>query len=369
MPSQSTKTVNYSLLILLTLTCIYLVFSYILFTNRAESFTNAEPKSFVYRSDEMIFLKTFYLMQKGKNYYQAFLNAVQMDARGIHLTSDSSLWRMPTIFYIWLYLGRNSIGIGRLFMICSALSLVAVYTIMARLAPRLALLSPIILMPYFFDAYYYATSMLFSEWWGWFFFIFGLSFYLHKKHFGAIVFFVLATLTRELFILPMAIVCCLAVFFRKDRFFFLSVFGFFLIFYTLHILAVNHQDVPKYSGSIFSRLHAFDSLTFHRQIAFSMRQYPFLELSLPLAVVLLASTGIIYQIIRKLNKKQALWNFLVVFVSLIPVFIMPFISSIDHDYWGIAVMPTVIVMAPLSLLPVKDFLYSPQMNLRQYIPF
>src|SRR3989338_7945708 len=86
-----------------------------------------EPRLGTYRSDEMIFLKTYYLVEKGWNYYPAFSWAIEGDVRKIVLTSDIFQWRLPTLFYLWKVLANNGWQILWLFWVLALSSMSAIF--------------------------------------------------------------------------------------------------------------------------------------------------------------------------------------------------------------------------------------------------
>ena len=73
-----------------------------------------EPVSETYRSDLDDFLKTYYLMQRGQEYYLSFSQAVTENAFKGYVAQNLWAWRMPTVFYF-----LNDSGSGGDLNLCS----------------------------------------------------------------------------------------------------------------------------------------------------------------------------------------------------------------------------------------------------------
>lgn len=327
---------------LIIFTLFFALISFDLFLKKSLPLVKSEPMPNQYRSDEFVFLRTFYLLKEGENYYAAFNKSVTQDIRGGYLAKDVFAWRLPTVFYFWALFASTGFGIGILFIILSSLTLICVYRITGNI------LSPVILAPYYLDAYYYQTSFLFTEWWGLFFFIFGLASLLNNHKKFAIIFLSLSILTRELFIIPVIFMTIVSFIFKKNRLIFLKIFFMFLVFYSVHYTLVQNQPVLESQRDIFSRIHFFSIKQFQHEIAFSMRQYPLLNFRLPLIIA--ASTPVIL-FIKFLLAKKIKYLYLLSSISLL--FLTPFSGNIYNDYWGITFMPLSLAFFPL-VFSLKD---------------
>lgn len=327
---------------LIIFTLSFALISFDLFLKRSLPLVKLKPLPKQYRSDEFVFLRTFYLLKEGENYYTAFNKSVTEDIRGGYLTKEVFTWRLPTIFYFWALFTNTGLGIGILFIILSSLTLICVYKITKNFS------SPAILVPYYLDAYYYQTSFLFTEWWALFFFIFGLTALLNNLKKFAIIFLSLSILTRELFILPILFMTIVSFVFKTNRLIFLKIFFIFLVFYSVHYALVQNQPVSESQRDIFSRIHMFDFKQFQHEIAFSMRQYPFLNFRLPLIIV--ASTPLIL-LLKFIYSKKLKYPYLLSSISLL--FLTPFTGNIYNDYWGITFMPLSLAFFPL-VFSLKD---------------
>src|SRR5207249_1337144 len=110
--------------------------------------------------------------------------------------------------------GNSALKIYFLFLLLSSILLYVSYKIGLRyLGFPVGLSSPFILLPYL---HYAARSEMFleTEWWGLFFFIFGISLVVEKKLFFSIVLLSIALLIRELFLVPLGL---LLIFFAFKR--------------------------------------------------------------------------------------------------------------------------------------------------------
>lgn len=327
---------------LIIFTLSFALISFDLFLKRSLPLVKSKPMPKQYRSDEFVFLRTFYLVKEGINYYTAYNDSVRQNSSGQYAYKSVFEWRLPTVFYFWALFASNGLGIGILFIILSSLTLICVYKITENI------LSPIILAPYYLDAYYYQTSFLFTEWWGLFFFIFGITSLLNNHKKLTIIFLSFSILTRELFIIPIIFMTLISFLFKKNRLIFLKILFIFLVFYSVHFALVQNQDVLASQRNIFSRIHPFNFKQFQHEIAFSMRQYPLLNFRLPLIIAI--STPLIL-FIKYLLSKKLKYLYLLSAISLL--FITPFSGNIYNDYWGITFMPLCLAFFPL-VFSLKD---------------
>lgn len=81
---------------------IVILISYFLsaqiFIKNSNNVNLVEPIDEDYVSDEMDYLKTFYLMEKGESFYQAHQDAIIADARANIAPGSVIAWRMPTAY-------------------------------------------------------------------------------------------------------------------------------------------------------------------------------------------------------------------------------------------------------------------------------
>lgn len=303
-----------------------------------------EPEFKTYRSDEASFLKTFYLMKKGQGYYQAFKEARENFSTESFLHSDVFTWRMPTSFYLWKICCQSGEQILTFFIFLSLIILSLVYLIMKKIVGKWAILSVLILLPYFYDSLAYKTAFLFTEWWAFFFFVIGLFGLFKKYNKLAMVGFFLAVITRELFIIPLLFMFIYSVVAKENwRIFVIPIVGFLLI-YLLHA-----QNIANIMGSVRGetrfdeRFHMYKVENLQAMMSFSMRQYVINSFKTHFLLLLL---GIISLTVGVLNTKNKYLIYLLLNILSFLV-ILPFISVLENDYWGIMFVPLILISIPL----------------------
>lgn len=330
--------------ILLLIIILYSVSLSILLFKNYQSLNLSEPQFGTYRSDEMIFLKTYYLVKSGHNYYDSFPKAAANDYANIKLDPDIFTWRLPTVFYFW-QLAQNGYQILTLYWTLTILFFISIYLIIKKLYnSNTGLLAVVLVLPYFAGNLSYKTSFLFVEWWALFFFTFGLTFFFYKKLPVAWVLLLLALATRELMTIPIFSLLILSVLLKKNRIFFIALILFSLIIFAIHshVVLSRFLDVQQ-TSTIFSRLHAPDKQSFLTMISFSMQNYPLTKYRVNLLLIVLAFVSLVINIKKKGDKGiyyfLAPWSIFLTF---------PFItSSFYNDYWGILFMPLLISTIPV----------------------
>lgn len=332
---------------------VFIILAFLLISRIGNNSDFSEPIDGTYRSDEEIFLKTFYLMKHGNDYYASFKYASENGSRKIGLTHDASLWRLPTIFYIWSLTAANGYQIFTLFWALALTILFIVYLILKKfLGSLFALAGSILIVPYFLDAFYYKTSFLFTEWWGLFFYLIGICLLVYQKK-QFVIFFVLAVIVRELFIVPVLFLFVSSLILKKNRLQFLLVIVCAVAFLQIHKMFVSRQDVLQIDSSLVSRLHGFDRESFLSMISFSMRKYPFAQYKFHYAVIVLSALSFLVNYLNK-GDKNMVYIFLSGFAGLL---VFPFMTtSVYNDYWGITFMPIIIVSTVLILAPFRGVL-------------
>lgn len=316
---------------------------------------NIEPKDGQYFSDEFLFLKTYYLMKKGRGYYESFNYAIIKDGRNIEkkgqILKSVWQWRWPFNFYLWKFLTKNGEGILNLFILFSAITLISSFFIAKKfLPPHLALLPPFLLFPYFLDVFEYKTSFLFTEWWGLFFFILAIVMLLYKRKILATLFFSLTVIIRELFIISVFTMFFLSLIFKKDRIIFLIAILVFLGGLILHIQHIRTLNGLNTSFDIYFQtgLHGFNKLNLLKRIAFSSRQYLLIPWKTNYFLILFGIGGLVIDAVR--HKFKNLYPCLLGLFSFLPFLIInPFLGTVYNDYWGVVFMPLTIIFSPTIL--------------------
>lgn len=312
----------------------------------------SEPELKTYSSDERMYLKTFYLMEKGEGFYQAFNQANEGVTGGRIMKSDVFTWRWPTLFYLWKLVSNQgqTILYAYWFLALSALS--SGFLLLLKFTkPVYALFGPLLLAPYLIDNFSYPTSFLFTEWWGWFFLMFGLTLFIYQKKKAAWVWLGLAILTRELILVPIFALGLVALWQRKDRLYFTSLMLLFFGAFYLHQLQVSalfsldKGALSLTTSSFLSRLSGFNKLALLKMMAFSTRQYPGVLYHSNWWLVILALGSFIINVWKNLKDKDRFYLLAPGWFGLI---ILPCLTSNPYnDYWGIVFMPFLILTIPL----------------------
>ncbi len=303
-----------------------------------------DPKTKEYRGDEMGFLKNYYLMEKGENYYSAFKFSRENFSTGSLLQSDVLTWRLPTVFYMWNFFANNGQQILQLFIFLTLTFLLSLYLIFKRVIGNFAILSPIIVIPYLIDTIAYKTAFLFTEWWGFFFFIFGLCAFFYNKKILAFVFFVLAVTTRELFIVPLVFMTIYGFVKKEDRKLFTLILISFSVFYLFHWINVQNLIDSNSNGlTLFERFKNYNLDNLRSMISFSMRGYVIGGWKSHYIFIILGFCGILTTLIFNRTKET-----IYIAISVISMLIsFPIIAVLDNDYWGITFVPLILASIPL----------------------
>lgn len=335
----------------ITLALIVLITSYVtaasLIIKSRSEINLMEPIDKSYRSDEMIFLKTYYLTKMGSSYYSAFQSAYSLDFRFQHAPGDVFAWRTPVVFYLWKLIAASGEEIRILFVIFSASSLVAAYLISAKFTNfKIALFSCYLLIPYFLDALG-ETFFLFTEWWALFFFIFGLACYFYNRKNLAYLFLVICVLTRELFIFPVLFIF-LARLFKKDYspIIPLALISIFYLIHAKYVIQATNQTQFNISG----RLHPFSKELLLNVLAHSTRIYYWSIARIGTFFAPVAMVGLLITFLKKERNFSQIAIATSSFALLLGL--SPFLGTADFtsrtfsDYWGITFMPLAIIFAP-----------------------
>lgn len=160
---------------------------------------NVEPEPYRYQFDGIKWLKAFYFMKKGTNYYQAAWLADKLDARKL-VFSQPLQYRLPTIFWLWRILPSGA-AIVYLFLFMSAITLLCVFLVGRRYGGNLAgYVASVLLYPYLIWGAA-TTYFSFAEYWGLFFVAIALLLLAYERNILAIPFFLIAAAIREQFAL------------------------------------------------------------------------------------------------------------------------------------------------------------------------
>lgn len=312
--------------------------------------TTSEPINKGYVSDEKDFLKIFYYMREGQNYYQAGALAFIYDARYNRAPTDLYSWRLPTAFYIWKFMAADGNGIIDLFIFFSSLSLLAAFLIIKRfVAEEFAIFSPLALMPYFLNAFA-STSFLFIEWWSLFPFLFALAFIFNRRISVGVCFLVLSVFVRELMIVPALGISLIFLFKSRKLAPLLIILCSFLIFMFLHgfFIETNLNSVISYSPRQF---HFLDKGYLLHILAFSTEFYSLAKFRIGILFTIIASVGFLITFMLLRGKKDKSLVMIGVMASLSLFLTTPFINTSSEgfysDYWAIIIIPLFMIFSPL----------------------
>jgi hypothetical protein len=327
-----------SVLLLLTLGIYFVNFALnISFFVKNNNFS--DPK--IIKSDEMLYLKVYYLMKSGAGYYSSLPIAFKADSRKLTLSKDVFMWRLTTIYYFWDALTTNGNQIAILFFGLAIASLFSIFLTLKKFVPwQISLIGPFLLSFYFKDILNYPTSIFFHEWWGWFFMIFGITSFLYGKKRLTFCFLTLSVLTRELFMIPMIFFFIYSLKIKKNRATFLVPVLIFLGAYFAHGAIISKLPFP---AALTSRHLSFNKTGLSEMISFSMRSFPFIQFR---SNVLLVIISLVSSVLIVLKKKNINLNYLLISCWSL-FFILPFIVQNFNDYWGVTFMPTMIGYLPL----------------------
>lgn len=309
----------------------------------------SEPVNKTYASDELSFLKTFYLMENGENYYSAFKSA-RLNLRGSDiLSNDTFLWRSPVVFWFWELFANSGKQILNLFIFLCFLFFLSIFLIIRKITQSwlLGSLGILLLIPYFYDTLAYKNAFLFTEWWGLFFYVFGITFFFYKNNILAVLFLTLSVITRELFFIPVFIIFIYQLFSKKDYTTFLLPLILFLVFILFHRFNISNSINSSVTFNILDRFHLYSIGDLQKMISFSMKHYVFWGQKTHYLFVLLGLVASFMGIF----KKGSIYLFLSVIGFLI---LLPIVSSSDNDYWGIFFVPIIILSIPLMINIPKE---------------
>lgn len=191
-----------------------------------------EPSRGQYAYDSIVYLKTYYLMLAGQDYYSALRDAAAGDERIIEDGSirdgkyqeptwmwGPSAMRRPTIFYVWKHLApRGGGGVVALAVMASTLSLASLaWGLTPYLAHRAALL-PALAMPYVLFMTL-GRNVFFPDYWGALLSMLALTLVMRHQWIGAAAVLLASAAVRETAGPTLAVVgaTLLVVWLRQDR--------------------------------------------------------------------------------------------------------------------------------------------------------
>lgn len=312
-----------------------------------------EPELGFYRGDELSFLKTFYLMKDGMDYYQSFKLAREGLIGDVTLSTDIFTWRSPAVFIIWSYLAPNGMGILTLFVFLGILTSIAVFFLIRRISnPIVGFISLLMFLLFTMDAFVHGSSFLFTEWWGMFLFLIGLSALFSRLNKLAALCFALAVLIREIFILPVGLYLLYSLLFdRKRSWVFITSAAVFCVFCVLHNVYISQAVNESTKAVFFQRFHGYDLANLQKFVSFSMRNFVVLGQKTHYLIFFLGVISPLFMFIKD-KQQRGLLAYLIMPIALFTA-LLPLISVPENDYWGILFMPLVVISSPLLLSFLK----------------
>ncbi|MBI4744692.1 MAG: hypothetical protein HY776_07750 [Actinobacteria bacterium] len=312
---------------------------------RLIKFASVEPSAEQYAFDGLIFLKTFYLMKNGSDYYNSFSLASLLDSRNDRAPWRIQFFRMPTIFLFWRYfLPAGGENIIYNFVLFSLFCLISSFLLIRKFSDnRTAILAPFILAPYLV---YGATSQWFMaiEYWGLFFAIIAVVFYVYDRLILAIIFSLIAVSVRELYLfLPLTgfIVGVYKKNFKEAMFWIFSIAGFILIYIIHYIAASSFLDSSLTDASSWGAWFNGGLAFLVRTMSFGL--YYFKGMEFFRLASFLALIGLFF--LNENYKKLFLAG--IIFIPLISFLFIG--TGYWGDYWGIIYIPFALMLSPLFL--------------------
>lgn len=319
--------------------------------------SETEPYEELYAFDGFIFLRTFFLIEKGENYYASFAKAHEEDKRMTEKPGEAINYRPPTLFYIWKFFLNNGRSIVIAFILFSAGIFILIFFALTKVVPaEYAFLGPLFLAPYF--AFPVSSFwFVFTEYWGVLFLIISLFFLFREQFWPGLFFALLAALTRELFLYYLALGFLSSLIKRKFSItlgWSFAILAFFLFFY-LHFKAVAPYLPSSPNSSIVagisSRFNFFNLSQLIKLITFGMNLYNRPPLYLAEIFIFLFVLGAIFTNRNKLRS-------LLIPLSLFFLILSALGDPSGNDYWGVIYMPVAIGLSPLGIWAISQRFYE-----------
>src|SRR3972149_6082005 len=313
-----------------------------------------EPQAELYFTDHLDFLRVYYLIGQGFDYYPALVKAYIEDGRGDAIPKTSWYWRLPTYAYFWNLLpGRTGISIYFAFLFFSTLMLIFTYKIARIFLPsNLAILSPYLILPYFHFA---ARDLahLEMEWWGVTFLTGGIYFILKSKYLLSFASLSLAVFFKETFMIHVATIGLLSFLNKSKKVFYTTILisvslGFYLILHFLNVNKFTNQGIAGLTPTD----HPTGLFFLQQTLSYGSWEYLFFWLrpfSLLLFLSLICTAYLLYR--KRLNFALGILitPVFVFAISLIKIGSVPF-----NDYWGAAFVPLILITTPIVLFKVIE---------------
>lgn len=304
----------------------------------------SEPQNNNYSSEEMVYLKTYYLVKKGRSFYTAFRTADSTARNGPKLSLDLNHWRLPTVFYIWDAFTQTGRELLSLFVFFSLILLLCSYMLLQKLKmKRLSILGPILLFPYIIGSLGTKSEFLLTEWWGLIFFVIGLTFVFYNKKLLAGVAFVITVSIQQFFIVPIIALFIYSLILRTNRIIFLISAIAGIVFYL-----TNRYYISLVMGIYHSKIIIDERLSvFSFKSLQNMMVVPFGNFGNQIGEIVVI-LGVLILILSWISeRKKETMYLLVSIISLLAS--LPILASNQEKQLGILFIPLVLLCIPLIL--------------------
>lgn len=301
---------------------------------------------YTYNNDEGAFLKTYKIMKGNVSYYDAYRVAFMGKFANHTVPGDVWGWRMPTIFEIWKIIPGSGIGIYILYLTLASCVIYASYQVGKRyLGSNLALMPAYLVFPYL----HFAARdeiLLLTEWWSVLFFFLGLYLFVARKYFLAILFLALTVLIREVYIMPLGLMFAYFVLkLKREAVVFLIPLVAFLGLLFYHVLSLGSY-IDSWHTLFAARIVSSGPLFVEQTLSFGSWEYLLFALRPFVLFLILALGGCLYM--YRVGRKDEAFVWMLAFLPF-PVAFMRFGAVPYNDYWGVMYMPTVLILASISL--------------------
>lgn len=338
---------DYKLLIIATL-LVFLITA-IINGDKVRRLISIEPQAKTYLNDQLSFLRVAYLVESGSDYYAANEKAITEDGRIFTIPLEIWGWRLPTYSYVWAYLPGN-VGISAYWLfilLASCFIYISFQIAKIFIQPSLAVLSSYILFPYMHFA---ARDVAFLEieWWGLIFFTFGLYFLLKKRYSISSVFFFVALIFREIFMIPILGILFLLALSRDWRVF--SKISFcliaFFLFWVFHYLQAS-KFIGLGMSTLVPRDHPWGTFLLMQTLSYASWEYLMVN-TRPFVISIITTT--IFAAGAFVKKNLSLPLLIIGFAPLCMALAILKIGTPPYDdYWGISYVPLVLITLPVFI--------------------
>lgn len=312
-----------------------------------------EPIDNNYTTDMACYLKTYFLVEKGMPFYQAYATGEIGEASTDDYPGEIWGWKTPFLFYLWkIFPGRDGRTIYWLLTSLVLSTPFITYLIAKELVGKnLASLSSFLIWPYFLlplkEIFFIQV-----EWWALIFFLTGFYFLIKEKFFWTTLFFSLTLFSRELFAVHLFSLLVVLFLIKKKRMCLslLLPFLFILLFYALiHVPQVGKYENLKNLNSWWRETRKTNNVVnswpyVRTTLAFNSWQYLLFSF-FPFRISLISSFfSLIYLYLRKKKAKYllSLASFLLFFLFQFK----PGLMTLYHEYWGVYYVPTTLICCP-----------------------